>query len=259
MKRLVRKSANVNIHEAIGNAIKKIGDIDSAKTIVNNFIEDILTAYDEELINDDYALYLLGEFEKNPNVDIFSIIDSEEEELVAASVKTADDEKDKTELEKFRDRLDKKDKKEKEDYDNLPFKGKVKHHFDKAKALYKEFFAEKLDDMVVIKVPSITHNRDENGKLIPLTDAERQKYINLTIELLNAAFFGSSSREESGTWLDDKTKENVVEVSETIYSYCSKKNLKAHEHEIVELCKEMKENLSQDSICLTMHGRTQFI
>ena len=90
------------------------------------------------------------------------------------------------------------------------------------------------------------------------TEIDNSEYVKKTAILLANCFGGASSELLLGYWMSDKCG-LVTEKTTKVYANCNSEDLEKHIEEIVQWCYTMKEELSQESIAITVNNVMHFI
>jgi len=84
------------------------------------------------------------------------------------------------------------------------------------------------------------------------------EWVNKGLKLLSSLFGGSTSSKALGAW--KSTNGDLVQEDITlVFSFCKDKDLQAGFKQIYSFCKEMKEELSQESIALEVNNKLYLI
>ena len=107
----------------------------------------------------------------------------------------------------------------------------------------------KLSSRVTIYVPS-TINVNETF--------DNSKYIDETATLLSDCFGGATSTNALGYWVSN-THGLVKEASTLVFAYCTTEQLNEHFDKVIDWCKTMCIEMSQEAIALELNGEMYFI
>lgn len=106
-----------------------------------------------------------------------------------------------------------------------------------------------LDSKVAIYVPS-TLNVNEQ------TDNTEQ--VLQIIRKLSQLFGGATASDAVGGWVAENGQ-TVIEKVKIVYSFCTSDQLKQHISTIIEICEELKNEMSQEAITLEINGQVKFV
>jgi hypothetical protein len=250
--RLVK--ADVDIEKAFLDVRKSSSDYEGAIAEVNKFIEDIVTAYDEDLIDDSDAMELLSQFKSNPKIDIFSEINSwEDYEEVAASIKdVAKKLKPKFLEEKITDRLE----------IIVPSMYRRKVTINGVEQYYQLTFNDITKNKEVLKLLDKQKEVEEIKNELATLHKEREEMIE-DIEKLFSEWCGGFSyindTAGGGGWKDDETNELVIEPNTKIYTDCTKRQASKWKNTLKGVAESRAKSLHQDSVYIRVHNATQYI
>lgn len=90
------------------------------------------------------------------------------------------------------------------------------------------------------------------------TEANNQKYIEATAQLLSNAFGGATSTEAVGYWVSDSeglVKEHPV----IVYAYAQEQDFIKNIDLIIDYCYKMKQELEQEAISLEIDNKLYLI
>lgn len=107
----------------------------------------------------------------------------------------------------------------------------------------------KLSSRVEIYVPSTVNVNVE---------IDNTEYVKKTAELLSECFGGASSELLLGYWVSD-TEGLVTEKTTKVYANCTTEDLEKHMEKIVKYCEQLKEELTQEAIAITVNNEMYFI
>lgn len=106
-----------------------------------------------------------------------------------------------------------------------------------------------LDCKVAIYVPS-TVNVNET--------ASNEKQVMEIIKRLSVLFGGATASDTVGGWVANDGQ-TVIEKIKIVYSYCTSEQLKDNIDTILEICENLKNEMSQEAITLEINGQVKFI
>ena len=106
-----------------------------------------------------------------------------------------------------------------------------------------------LDSKVAIYVPStlnVNEQTDNSGHVINI------------IRRLSTLFGGATASDAVGGWVSE-SGETVIEKVKIVYSFCTSDQLKEHISTIIEICENLKQDMSQEAITLEINGQVKFV
>ena len=106
-----------------------------------------------------------------------------------------------------------------------------------------------LDSKVAIYVPS-TVNVSE------VTDNKSQ--VIKIIRKLSEMFGGATASDAVGGWVS-QSGDVIVEKVKIVYAYCTSSLLKEKIDDILAICEELKNEMSQEAITLEINGQVKFV
>lgn len=106
-----------------------------------------------------------------------------------------------------------------------------------------------LDSKVAIYVPS-TLNVNEQ------TDNTEQ--VLQIIRKLSQLFGGATASDAVGGWVAENGQ-TVIEQVKIVYSFCTSDQLKENFCEILQICEDLKNEMSQEAITLEINGQVKFV
>lgn len=106
-----------------------------------------------------------------------------------------------------------------------------------------------LDSKVAIYVPSTLNVNEE-------TDNTAQ--VIRIIRRLSELFGGATASDAVGGWVAEDGQ-TVIEKVKIVYSFCTSDQLKEHISTIIEICEELKTEMSQEAITLEINGQVKFV
>ena len=106
-----------------------------------------------------------------------------------------------------------------------------------------------LDSKVAIYVPSTINVNEE-------TDNTAQ--VIRIIRRLSELFGGATASDAVGGWVAENGQ-TVIEKVKIVYSFCTSEMLKQHISTIIEICDELKTEMSQEAITLEINGQVKFV
>lgn len=106
-----------------------------------------------------------------------------------------------------------------------------------------------LDCKVAIYVPS-TVNVNET--------VSNEKQVMEIIKRLSVLFGGATASDAVGGWVANDGQ-TVIEKIKIVYSYCTSEQLKNNIDTILEICENLKNEMSQEAITLEINGQVKFI
>ena len=98
----------------------------------------------------------------------------------------------------------------------------------------------KLSSKVTVIVPA-TKNINE--------EIDNTPYVDRVASLLSDLFGGATATTTLGYWKEKST---------TVFAYCNQSDLEAND-KVIDLCGQLKEELTQDAIALEINGEMYFI
>jgi len=107
----------------------------------------------------------------------------------------------------------------------------------------------KLSSKVTIIVPATININEE---------IDNTEYVNKVAKLLSECFGGATATETLGYW-QSPTVGLVKEKSTTVFAYCKESDLQAHIDKVIELCEQLKSDMTQDAITMEINGEMYFI
>lgn len=107
----------------------------------------------------------------------------------------------------------------------------------------------KLSSKVTVIVPA-TKNINE--------EIDNTPYVDRVASLLSDLFGGATATATLGYW-KSPTMGLVKEKSTTVFAYCNQSDLESGIDKVVDLCQQLKEELTQDAIALEINGEMYFI
>lgn len=107
----------------------------------------------------------------------------------------------------------------------------------------------KLSSKVVVYIPS-TKNINES--------IDNTEYVNKVAGLMSECFGGATASNTIGYWVSD-TEGLVKERSTMVFSYCKEADLDKYIDIIIELCRDIKEELKQDAVAFEVNGEMYFV
>lgn len=106
-----------------------------------------------------------------------------------------------------------------------------------------------LDSKVAIYVPSTINVNEE-------TDNTAQ--VIRIIRRLSELFGGATASDAVGGWVAEDGQ-TVIEKVKIVYSFCTSDQLKENISTIIEICEELKNEMSQEAITLEINGQVKFV
>ena len=106
-----------------------------------------------------------------------------------------------------------------------------------------------LDSKVAIYVPSTLNVNEQTDN----TD----QVMNI-IRKLSTLFGGATASDAVGGWVAENGQ-TVIEKVKIVYSFCTSDQLKEHISTIIEICEELKNEMSQEAITLEINGQVKFV
>lgn len=107
----------------------------------------------------------------------------------------------------------------------------------------------KLSSKVTVIVPA-TKNVNE--------EIDNTPYVDKVASLLSDLFGGATAATTLGYW-KSPTLGLVKEKSTTVFSYCNQADLESHIDKVIDLCSQLKIELTQDAIAIEINGEMYFI
>jgi len=109
---------------------------------------------------------------------------------------------------------------------------------------------DSLDYTVKVFIPSKEGN-------IEIEKDKRGAWVIRILNEFGGSFGGATTTEHKGAWRNGKGV--VIEDITTIESFSTEEKLSEHINSVVELCKELKSGLNQDSVALQVNGKMFFV
>lgn len=224
MKRLIRK-AEVDIESVIEQILANASDYDETVEKINEFIYDILDAYDDEILDDDLAIELLNKFKNNQDIDVEQEIEEINEERVAAKSARV--------------------MQRKKDFENNILSEQA---IIKVPTVYSRIIYN--DDIPYLQTLELTGNNNDGVE-------NREDWLDKTLAKFNI-FGGFNYNDTTGGWMD--AEGNIItEKCTTVDAKCSKNKLKSVKGDLITFAKSMGEQLCQDAIYVEFSGVADFI
>ena len=107
----------------------------------------------------------------------------------------------------------------------------------------------KLSSKVTVIVPATININEE---------IDNTPYVDRVASLLSDCFGGATATTTLGYW-KSPTMGLVKEKSTTVFAYCSESDLQNNIDKVIDLCEELKTEMSQDAIALEINGEMYFI
>ncbi len=107
----------------------------------------------------------------------------------------------------------------------------------------------KLSSKITVYVPA-TNNINEH--------VDNSEQVNRTATLLSSLFGGATSTPALGYWVSPAAG-LVAEKTTVVFAYASDSDLQKYIGEVVDLCEDLKQQMSQDAIALEINGEMYFI
>lgn len=106
-----------------------------------------------------------------------------------------------------------------------------------------------LDSRVAVYVPS-TNNVNEQ--------VDNSLQVMEVIKKLSLMFGGATASDAVGGWVS-ASGETVIERVKIVYSFCTSEQLKEKFGQILEICENLKSEMSQEAITLEINGQVKFV
>lgn len=106
-----------------------------------------------------------------------------------------------------------------------------------------------LDSKVAIYVPSTLNVNEQTDN----TD----QVMNI-IRKLSTLFGGATASDAVGGWVAENGQ-TVIEKVKIVYSFCTSEMLKQHIDNILQICEDLKRDMSQEAITLEINGQVKFV
>jgi hypothetical protein len=106
-----------------------------------------------------------------------------------------------------------------------------------------------LSSRVAVYVPS-TVNVDKK--------VSNKKYVDKVLTDLSGWFGGATSTKAIGSWLTQSNtlvRENVT----VVYAFCTTDLLEQYGDNVIDLCEQLKKDMSQEAISLEINGKLYFV
>ena len=107
----------------------------------------------------------------------------------------------------------------------------------------------KLSSKVTVIVPA-TKNINE--------EIDNTPYVDKVASLLSDLFGGATATTTLGYW-KSPTMGLVKEKSTTVFAYCNQSDLENNIDKVIDLCQQLKKELTQDAIALEINGEMYFV
>ena len=107
----------------------------------------------------------------------------------------------------------------------------------------------KLSSKVTVIVPATININEE---------IDNTPYVDKVASLLSELFGGATATQTLGYWTSP-TAGLVKEKSTTVFAYCKESDLQANIDKVIDLCGELKEEMTQDAIALEINEEMYFI
>lgn len=106
-----------------------------------------------------------------------------------------------------------------------------------------------LDSKVAIYVPSTLNVNEQTDNTAQVMNIIRK---------LSTLFGGATASDAVGGWVAENGQ-TVIEKVKIVYSFCTSDQLKQHISTIIEICEELKNEMSQEAITLEINGQVKFV
>lgn len=106
-----------------------------------------------------------------------------------------------------------------------------------------------LDSKVAIYVPSTLNVNEQTDNTAQVMNIIRK---------LSTLFGGATASDAVGGWVSE-SGETVIEKVKIVYSFCTSDQLKEHISTIIEICEDLKREMSQEAITLEINGQVKFV
>jgi len=223
MKRLIK--AETDIETIIEQILANASNYDKTVDKINDFIYEILDAYDDEILDDDLAMELLNKFKDNQDIDVEQEIEEANEEVAAAKSARV--------------------MQRKKDFENNILSEQA---IIKVPTVYSRIIF--YDDLPYLQTLELTGNNNDGVE-------NREDWLDETLAKFNT-FGGFNYNDTTGGWMD--AEGNIVtEKCTTVDAKCSKNKLKAEKSNLINFTQEMGEKLCQDAIYVEFSGVADFI
>lgn len=107
----------------------------------------------------------------------------------------------------------------------------------------------KLSSKVTVIVPATVNINEE---------IDNTPYVDKVASTMSECFGGATATQTLGFW-QSPTAGLVKEKSTTVFAYCSETDLQKNVDKVIELCEQLKVEMSQDAIALEINGEMYFI
>ena len=107
----------------------------------------------------------------------------------------------------------------------------------------------KLSSKVTVIVPATININEE---------IDNTPYVDKVATLLSNLFGGATATQTLGYWVSN-TAGLVKERSTTVFAYCNESDLQNNIDKVIDLCEELKKEMTQDAIALEINGEMYFI
>lgn len=106
-----------------------------------------------------------------------------------------------------------------------------------------------LDSKVAIYVPSTLNVNEQTDNTAQVMNIIRK---------LSTLFGGATASDAVGGWVAENGQ-TVIEKVKIVYSFCTSEMLKQHIDNILQICEDLKREMSQEAITLEINGQVKFV
>lgn len=106
-----------------------------------------------------------------------------------------------------------------------------------------------LDSKVAIYVPSTLNVNEQTDNTTQVMNIIRK---------LSTLFGGATASDAVGGWVAENGQ-TVIEKVKIVYSFCTSEMLKQHIDSILQICEDLKSEMSQEAITLEINGQVKFV
>lgn len=107
----------------------------------------------------------------------------------------------------------------------------------------------KLSSKVTVIVPATININEE---------IDNTPYVDKVASMMSECFGGATATQTLGYW-NSPTAGLVKEKSTTVFAYCKEADLQAHIEKVIDLCEQLKQDMTQDAIAIEINGEMYFI
>ena len=106
-----------------------------------------------------------------------------------------------------------------------------------------------LDSKVAIYVPSTLNVNEQTDNTAQVMNIIRK---------LSTLFGGATASDAVGGWVAENGQ-TVIEKVKIVYSFCTSEMLMQHIDSILQICEDLKREMSQEAITLEINGQVKFV